>query len=396
MEFDNEQLSAWLGGSDQSQRYVPDSTRAWFAFADHVRRAGLAGLVLESAAKRDVTLPSFVTDSLRHAAMSVAANNIHTTRELEGPLAALNRAKIPVMLLKGAALNLSVYDRPDLRPTSDADLLIHPDSAVEALRVLETQGCRRGADLLREDFFPKYFYETELLTGSTAPVRIDLHARPFRPLRLARTVPDDALWEGARTVRVGKTQAIVPRPELMLIHLAGHAAYHGCERLLWLYDIRRFVEHHRESLDWSHFTRCAKNWRLSWPVLTALTCATGLFGSTCPDGVAEELASHRISWRDRLALRQAPRDATSPIAHFLVDLLCTPGIAFRLGYAQAVLLPTAKHLAGVYPYRHRGWLPVAQVWRSLRAAGRAFAGAFNSFSRALGYQSRSRKSAVPR
>jgi len=350
---------------------VPDSTRSWLAFADEACRAGLAGLLLEHASESRMAIPAYAADRLRRAAMAVAADNGHMMKELEGPLIALNHAQIPVMLLKGAALNLTVYERSDLRPASDVDLLVKPDSAEDALAVLTAQGCRRGADLVREDFFPNYFYEAELLTGTTAPLRIDLHARPFRPLRLARTMPDDALWEDARVVQLGEAQALVPRPELMLLHLAGHAAFHGCERLLWLYDIRRFVEHYGESLDWSFVTRRASGWRLSWALLRAFQCTAGLLGPVCPDEVMKALAGDDITWRDRLTLAQAPRDAASPVAHFLVDMLCTPGVRFRMGYARAVLMPTASHLAETYPHRHPGWIPVARLCRSARAFGRA-------------------------
>ncbi len=369
-EHDILHTAAWLRDSGPGPADIPTTTDAWMAFTDFVCREGLAGLVLQSTANHDVELPSHIAARLREGALAVAADNMHALSELEGIITAFNRAQIPIMLLKGFALNLTVYPRPDLRPTSDVDLLVQPQAARHAVRLLVSAGCRRGADLLCENFFPKYHYEVELFTGSSRPTRIDLHARPFRPLRICRLMPDDAIWQGAETIRVGKAEAMIPGPERMLLQLAGHAAFHGCSRLLWLYDLRRFTNHARGSLDWSLFLRCVRQWGMSLPVLRAMERATDLLGPVCPPHVIDSLGSRRPGWRDRLTLAHAPRDASAPVAHFVVNLLTIPGLRFRLGYARAVMFPAAQHLAEFYPFRHRGWTLAAQAWRVLRAIGR--------------------------
>jgi hypothetical protein len=330
----------------------------------------LAGLILEHASQCGLSLPAAVAEELRRSATETAANNMRMLGELERIVGAFNARDVPVMLLKGAALNLTVYTRPDLRPMSDLDLLIRPENAGDALRLLQDHGCRRGPDVVREGFFPKYHYEVELFTSSPIPTRIDLHARALRPLRLSRTMPAGAFWENARRVRVGEGAAFVPCAEHTLIHLAAHAAFHGCGRLLWLYDIKRFTDHVGDSLDWLLVARRARDWRLSLPVLRAIERTEALFGSVCPTAFTNELAGHRTTWRDRLTLAQAPRDAASPMAHIAVNLLCTPGLRFRVGYLGALLRPGRTHLAGIYPWRHWGWVGCAHLWRLLRAIAR--------------------------
>ena len=274
-------------------------------------------------------------------------------------------------LLKGAALNLTLYDRADLRPMSDVDLLVRPESAGDALRCLLRNGCRRGFALLRDDFFPKYYYELELVSESIHPQRIDLHAHPFRPLRLARTIPTDDFWLGAHRIDVGESEAFVPRREIMLIHLAAHAAFHGCSRLLWLYDIRRWAQRHGDMIDWRLFLQRADEWGLSQAVACALERTKALFGPVCPDDVVDRLRAAPTHWRDRITLAHTPRESASPTVHVAVNLLCTPGVRFRLGYLAALVRPGRDHLAGLYPWRHPGWVACAHVWRLVRAASRA-------------------------
>jgi hypothetical protein len=287
------------------------------------------------------------------------------------------------MLLKGAALTKSIYTRPDLRPMSDLDLFVHPGDAQKTLTLLTQNGCKRGFDLIRDDFFPNYYYEVELLTDAPVPARIDLHVRPFRPLRLSQTIDDNALWKNAQTVNFGFAQALIPSIETMFIHLAAHSAYHGHSRLIWLYDIKRFVDHYNASMDWDVVVESARTWKLSLPVLDAIKACTKIFGRVCPYDVIQRLEKHPISWKDRWTLWQTPRDSSSPAAHLLCNFLCTPGFRHRLGYLAAHMIPDASHLREIYPYRHVGWKLCAHSVRFLRAPMRLFSGALRSVAQRI-------------
>lgn len=294
--------------------------------------------------------------------------------EAERVLGVLHDAGVPVLLLKGLALLATTYRRPGLRPMGDIDLLIRPDDVERATEALARADCRRGAEFVRDDFFPRYYYETEWITQSQRPVRIDLHVRPFRPLRAACTVPDDALWDDASRISVGESPAWIPEPERMLIHLCAHAAFHGCERLIWLYDIHRFVRQFADRLDWDKFVALTESWRLALPVRTAIRACAQTLGTSVPRDVEEALAGGRVSWRDRLVLWQAPHDAERPALHVLTNAVTTPRHRVATGYLAACLGPNRAHLEQVYPWRHPGWVAAASCWRVLRAATRPLAG----------------------
>lgn len=363
-------LAPWLHDAGPENDDFPFTDEAWVDLANAVARAGLAGLVLEHTTRTNVELPAVCTQRLRAAAMAVAIRNVNMMRELERVVGAFNRASVPVMLLKGAALNLTEYQRADQRPMSDLDLLVKPEDAHAALALLQEHGCQRGYDLIRDDFFPTYHYEVELFSGGARPVRLDLHARPFRPLRLARIMPDDALWHEAKTISIGDARAFVPRPELMFLHLAAHAGFHGCSRLLWLYDLKRLVDYYGPMLDWALALRYASRWRLSCAVSYAVERTEELLGSVCPAPVRDELRMQKTNWRDRWTLSQAPRDAASPLGHVLCNLLCTPDVRLCAGYLMAHLFPGRQHLGNDYPYRHPGWTVCAHLQRASRMLGK--------------------------
>lgn len=118
------------------------------------------------------------------------------------------------------------------------------------------------------------------------------------------------------------------------------------------------------------------------PVATALRAVQRRLGPSCPEPVLRELEATPAHWKDRLALHVAPRAAASPLIHVASNLLCTPGVRFRLGYALALMSPGVAHLGECYPLRHRGWTICAHAWRVARLFARLAALPFHA-ARAL-------------
>lgn len=301
----------------------------------------------------------------RRPSSLTAWRNIRMMRLLERLALHFEQARIPLMALKGAALHLLVLDNPGARPMADVDLLVRPQDADRARHLLEQLGGLRGEPLVREDFFPRYHYEVEYSFGTVHPVKIDLHVRPFRPLRYAQCLPDDAFWKHCREVPIGRGRIRVPSTEHMLIHLAVHAAVHGAVEGRWLHDIHLWIETYGGQLDGDRLTTTARQWGLAAPMRLALRRTLAAFPATrLPDAVGPMLDA-RGSCADILALWQAPRDADHPLAQLLINLLCTRGLRFRLGYLRAILLPHRVHMADWYGAPHRGWLVAAHALRWL-------------------------------
>jgi hypothetical protein len=257
--------------------------------------------------------------------------------------------------------------------------------------VLENAGCQPGADLLRADFYPRYYYEREYFTRRNPSAKIDLHCRPFRLLRYARTVPDNAMWGDCREVCLGSLDAEcesaksakdamgltvrIPGPEEMLIHLAVHSACHGNSHLRWLYDIRLWLEHFGREIDVNRLADKCRRWQLSLPVNRALAKTRDVL--CCNDEIlnAAIRATTAIAGpMERLALAVSPIGLSAPVLYTAASVLSTPGIRFRLGYLSAVLLPETAHLAQLYHRRHPGWQLAAHAVRLGRCITRSWAG----------------------
>ena len=307
--------------------------------------------------------------------------NVSILRALETIAARFQGLGIPLMALKGAALNLTIFEHPGQRPMSDLDLMVKPEDVSRAVAALTALGCRPGRPLVRADFFPRFHYETEFLIGRIFPVRVDLHVRPLRLLRYARLIPAGALWEGAETVRVGRAEVFVPSAEDMLIHLAAHCAIHAHERPMWLADLKHWAEAWGGTINWQRFLAHARAWGLVLPVRQALARAEQDCGAILPPEIRASLDDERPGWRDRLALAQAPQDATRPAYHVLVNVLCTPGWRFVLSYLRAAAFPDRRHMGEWYDHRHAGWLFCAHLLRILSPFWRRSPRLARAFSR---------------
>ncbi|RJP39309.1 MAG: hypothetical protein C4547_03625 [Phycisphaerales bacterium] len=370
----------------------------WDRAACAACEARVGGALDEALARQRVSPPPSAKRILDGYRASVAARNAYQITRMRPVFRELGAAGVECLLLKGAALNLTLYAAPGVRDMSDIDLLIRPGDLEAADGALRAAGCRRGAEPVRADFFPRFYYEREYLTGDQPSVRIDLHVRPFRPLWYAATVPDHALWDGSVCVDFGGASLRVPGPADTFLHLCVHAACHGCTQLRWMWDIVLFMDRYRDAADWDAWVRRADDWGVRYAVYRTLRSLRRSFGDTVrlsargpgvtapedrlqnvtPDDPCEgvlDLAAIAERFRchptpgEWWAITQAPRDADHPTAHVLTNLLSLSGWRNRLSYLAAVALPDRSHMAHWYPRRHRGWLAVAHLARLMRMRG---------------------------
>ncbi len=342
----------------------------WARITGYACDHGLAGLVLQAVRRREIQIDAAHHTRLSESAAQITARNLHLRHHLERTLSALTDAGIEAMVLKGMALNHRIYDRLDLRPMTDVDLLFHPNDIHRACRVLEESGYIPGEPLLRGDFFPRFYYEREYRPADAPNVKFDVHARLFRPWRY-RSVPAETIWQDVRSIELGDERAIVPGHAGMLLHLCVHASCHGASRLLWLLDIHRYVARFSTEIDWRAFVQNAEALNLTWPIRVALKAASWSFGPTAPDWVWERLRSTPVGWADRLALWQAPRDDGHPVSRLVVDALVGGSWGEQSAYLCAILFPQQAHMADIYKPRHPGWLACAHAWRFLRVGVRS-------------------------
>ena len=249
-------------------------------------------------------VPAPVLGALERAYLTNAARTMFIRENTARVLAALERADVRSILLKGAALIETVYTDPAEREMLDVDVLLHDDRVERATAAL----AELGYSYREEPGLVSRAQPEPVLVGSGAPhhgaalvapgdlVAVELHHHI--------AISDEGgsfslagFWERARIAE--PTGHAVPSDEDLLLHVCFHftrnrlggTAHHRNTRgaLAQILDIRRLVA--QPDLDWDLVTRTSREFRLGTRVFLALFAAHEL-GVPVPDDALRALRPH--------------------------------------------------------------------------------------------------------
>ena len=205
--------------SDEQKRLISEELRefpAWRLFAGLAVRHGVAALVWQNIS--DLGLAGQVPETERILLDGLRFKSIARVSWITGVAAAvtdlLDREGIKVVLLKGLALEHTVYGARGLRQMSDADILVAPSDALRARDILIAAGFESmplKSPLYRHIILDLGNHLPELHRGG---ISVDLHYRLFGPEgeeMVERAIRDSVVIRGAgreagfrREVRVGR------------------------------------------------------------------------------------------------------------------------------------------------------------------------------------------------
>lgn len=221
---------------------------------------------------------------------------------LEKVLATLESVGIEGVVLKGAALALSVYDHLAQRPFHDLDVFVDPRRHAQALSALRGQGwvLRRGD-----------FTGNQAVMLDRAGVSLDLHRKHNREL-VVTGLPTSA-WDNIQTVtarrplRSGRTIRILAPADALLHTIAHGTQYQGPVPLRWVVDAHRIIA--TGDLDWERVARLAELFRAAPIVHASLVFLGSMTGISPPDDVLlrlKAMPTPRFSRRRLAAFHEVP------------------------------------------------------------------------------------------
>ncbi len=218
---------------------------------------------------------------------------------LEECVRTLNAAGIYPLLLKSAALALTIGPQTALRAGHAIDLLVHPNQMANALDALRAAGfCVEGTG-----------------PGSAAHrhlrhprgLAVGVHSRVFMLPQL--DIPGAELRQRRRTVLVRERAMLVISPEDCLLHLCGHGLYPPGEgNLRWLCEAYYLLQL-TPDLNWRQLVATAIEARLAAPLFILLRWLRDTLSVPMPLGYLAQLES---------ASRQLDGPATEAICLSLV------------------------------------------------------------------------------
>ncbi len=292
-----------------------------------------------------LTWPQTLRRLLQDVYRQEAAYQLLRQRRIEEVLAASRVLKHPPLLFKGASLAYSLYNRPELRPAVDVDLLIVPSELSRITRLMDNLGYRQP-----------YVYRGRLHSNAVvfekrwgrATLQFDCHwAINNRPL-FARLVTYQELAArsiGLRHLENGRGTNHVDALYIACLHRVGHD---NTLDLLWLNDILHLVrqmtiDQHEE------FVQLVAEKHICQICATSLHLAADAF---------EDLAARSLA--TKIEAIATPGETTevylSPDRTNFEDLMIRfrslPTVGMKLKFVQEVILPPASYLRWKYQPRY--------------------------------------------
>ncbi len=327
------------------------------------------GFVLSVVRKR-------LSNNLKHIDYATAARNALIYADLGRALQALDAAHVPVIVLKGAALALTVYPSIADRPMGDADLMIHVQDRDQARAALEAAGFQVQMGVWRRFGLAGMAFAAEMAFRSTAGTLIELHWNLTASEWILRpsTLDVDTLFQDAQSLEINGLWTLQLSPADTLLHLCVHLVHHGFAHPIGYTDISHLLSRY-QPFPWKVFLSRVNRFRLRTACYFPLEVSASALGALIPQSVLDALRPP--AWHQRLVRWIAdPRQVLADEAHSPTErgYLMHLAIADRPCAVPGVLVwfffPGPRHLAERYelsgrlsPYLACLWHPLVVLWR---------------------------------
>lgn len=266
----------------------------------------------------------------------------------------LEERGIPSRVLKGAALAQSVYPDPSLRLYVDIDVLVPSSRFDDVARMLASSGANRARPEPRPGFVARFAKAASFQRPDG--IWIDLH-RTLLDGPFSFRMDNDALFRSATPFEVGGHQLHGLGPEERFIHACCHAGLGDIPpKSLPLRDVVQTLR--APDFDEAHARALWEHWGLGAIVARAVDGVWSAFGLQA-DTVSAWASSYEPRRRDKdLVDLYFSRDVDVERRNIVATLREISGLAPRLSYLRAMLLPTKEYRAAHEQHRLRRGLEV--------------------------------------
>ena len=341
----------------------------WSRFGNMAITEGVAPLIHWTFKHEDtfgIEIPTTVKAQLMAAYYNTTAQNQVMFKELERILEALEKAGIPVIVLKGAALATTVYPEIGLRPMGDLDLLVPKDKINKANQCLTDLGYSEARIPLSKKLNRKIGHHIELIGGPNDSVMVELHWSLIAGDADIRTAPMDWFWEQTKSWEEYET-ALFLNPTANLLYLSAHLMLQHREaqaKLSWLNDFHLLICQYHKTISWQELAQ--RSYEFNWAGALQLSLQESLryFKSPVPQSVFEYLSNHQDPQIAHLIHLKSTIDQTS-VDRNIARIM---GLRWptRLQYVIIKLFPSPAFMKWYYEPNPKWLWPLYYFYRWMR------------------------------
>jgi hypothetical protein len=351
----------------------------WNYFYSLAKAHGVAALVYHNFEKLNFLqyIPKEVTVSLRTSLMASLSRNIRNTEAMIEVLKLLNPENIKTVLLKGLALELSVYGNAGLRQMTDVDVLVTRKNCMKAREILMNHGF---ISLPVKSVFHKPIMAD---IGKHLPSLIkegfsfELHHELFGT---GKNILTEMLYESSYETEIKTEKTFIPKAQIFFLYLVKHLYLHEMnnESQLRLYaDLVILIEKYRDEIINYDLLVYAKQADMSEVLAWRLEPLRDLWGISFPEWLNDFINKwySPASINKFIFFLKSPRDNPAGNKALLYRYVYdeVPGIHRKILFLLGDLFPTIEFMKNRYNCKS-GWkallyypLRWGKVWYLIKA-----------------------------
>jgi hypothetical protein len=326
----------------------------WPYFSNLANEHGVAALVWYNLEKYRLhsEIPEAVAYFLKCTLMRSLGRNTFNTESMGEVLRLLNAENIKIVILKGLALENSVYGNQGLRQMSDVDILINRDECIKARKILISNGY---VSLPVKSFFHKQilaYYGKHLPSLIKNGTSVEIHHELFGGRKNLMT---KMLYDSSYMVEIKGEKAWFPQPQIFFLYLVKHLWLHEMnnESQLRLYtDLIVLIEKHNYEILNYNLLKCASDAGMSEILAWHLEPLRDIWGVSFPQWLNDFIDKwHNEDFVDRFFFflrspkNNPPGDKSGFYRHILTDI---PGFHRKFLFILGDIFPTVSFMKNRY------------------------------------------------
>jgi len=339
---------------EEARLIVREHEVDWDDFCAQVSKHGVAPLVYHTLRDDGTILPPWVKEKLQAKYYRSAVDNTLLYQELGEILHAFNEARVPVILLKGAALAKEVYGNISLRPMADIDFLLREEHMSRAQELLAQQGYA-----VLDGVQPHLRHGTFSKRDGARPVHIELHWHIISSPYYRRSIPEEWLWQDPIELTVGDASALRLSPQAAIFHACLHMLDHIGIRgslLYWLCDIVEIS--HRHDIDWAALADTAAQFKIILPVRAILQETRELLDLPISDHFLQRMLARRVGFLERKAYQFCLSPTRSSASKTFFDFFAVEGLKAKFRFLFSRIFPDRDYMIARYSIRDPWLVPL--------------------------------------
>ena len=278
------------------------------------------------------------------------AYNTFLWKKLKPLLKSFEEKKIPVILLKGIALGVTIYPSVGIRPMGDVDILIREKDILEVNETFKSFGyC--AADIDPQDivagktnylttlFYPgknHWFHVHRHLINSTLP-----NFSYISKLNMEK------IWQKTQPIEISGIKTLGLSPEHQIIYLCEHSmrVTHSFRQLIFHADISRAIYFYKDKIDWENLVKESHDFGLERMVYCGLYAVNRVLHTEIPTGILDILKPKRLKLGERNFFSLLAENRSSSGLSYFVHLAMNKKSSDKAKFLFRTLFPPKEMLA---------------------------------------------------